>query len=356
MASMLFTTVGGIAAAGAAAAFYCSHSVNAEFRTIKNARTMDISEVALLMKIRRPPQGAWVHVKGVVDIPAEYVQTGEDSAVAMLEQVYEDWVVCQAGNSSGTACHRERRNTKSELSALSQFDIKQYTDADVLQQYSSTSSLSDEGDEVKPLILSKIVGGVDLSTMKTALARAQAASNPRIAVITSTNIGLHHFSDGTLRLTHSEYAVNESAEEVAAFVTNAGSDTSSVTTLRQRLDQLPQVFPALQQGGSVHLGSLHEVWSLNKGDPVDVVGMACITPGETVVLDTGATPPEGAPQALYIARSTDDGAASVTSTAGKNALAHARSLPIANTAHWAGWVCSSVAAGAALSSVLCGDA
>eukprot|EP00041_Stephanoeca_diplocostata_P019839 m.432456 g.432456 ORF g.432456 m.432456 type:complete len:58 (+) comp21407_c0_seq59:207-380(+) len=45
MASMLFTTVGGIAAAGAAAAFYCSHSVNAEFRTIKNARTMDISEV-----------------------------------------------------------------------------------------------------------------------------------------------------------------------------------------------------------------------------------------------------------------------------------------------------------------------
>lgn len=45
-----------------------------------------------------------------------------------------------------------------------------------------------------------------------------------------------------------------------------------------------QVFPALQQGGSVHLGSLHEVWSLNKGDPVDVVGMACITPGETYVL------------------------------------------------------------------------
>lgn len=102
--------------------------------------------------------------------------------------------------------HRERRNTKSELSTLSRFDIKQYADDDILgtHQDEEISAIGND-DTSKPLILSKILGDIDLNVMKTALARAQMASNPRIAVAVSSNVGLHNFPDGTLRLTHSKY-------------------------------------------------------------------------------------------------------------------------------------------------------
>lgn len=68
---------------------------------------------ALLLKIRRPHDGAWVHVKGVIDIPVDFVQTSDDSAVAMLEQVYEDWVVCQEYQNKSTSC--EYKNSLNEI-------------------------------------------------------------------------------------------------------------------------------------------------------------------------------------------------------------------------------------------------